>query len=209
MDLFNTPKLSFTTPKHLLIVGCGTVGAALVFKLCLHEIENPTLSKIFIIDFDYLEPKNFPYCGCFKKEDNVGKTKVSVCRHLTRTNENLYLVEASYGRYPNPAINNLIPKDTMIIDCRDEDDIFQNCSMKINIDGSYGRIRIFPEVSTSDQTRPVGQSKYQLGCDKYYADILTSIVVSLIFEPDAFSERIKSDNIINLKNGKVIENEHV
>jgi hypothetical protein len=156
-------------------VGCGTLGAAVAYKLCLLGLEKTfPLKSLHLIDNDYFEEKNFPYLTQNLDYELVGIKKSWILKNiLSQTNGSLK-INPHFLTFPN--ISDFL-KNTFIIDCRDTISSSKLSSVKLNFDGSYGMVEWLPfnKIGIED-------SKYRFGNSRFYADVFATIVCYDIYK---------------------------
>jgi hypothetical protein len=183
-------------PKWISIIGCGNLGSALAYMIMLRSLNKDTeVKQLCLVDNDILEPKNLPYLFNID-EDYLYKPKVNVLDNILSASK--IDIRAYNSTYPN--LDNLEEDDinevydTYMIDCRDTSSEVSACSMKLNIDGSYGVINLNPIDSKKTKT-----SRYTIENSKYYAMLFAGICCQIIFQ----DIKLKDDKtIIDLTKGE-------
>ena len=165
-----------STINKITLVGCGTIGSTLAYKLCLLSLETECfISEVQLVDHDVLDENNLPYLNLGKNTNLLGVSKVDVLKHsLSNINPHLNIVPIN-DKYEN------IPwkERTYMIDCRDSKNQNSIFNLKVNIDGHFGHINTNPQ--TNNET---GDSRYKFSNSRFCADVLTNIVCRYIFDSD-------------------------
>lgn len=180
---------------NITIVGCGTLGSSLAYALSLKSIEG-NVDSITLVDNDVIEEKNLPYLYVNNKVDYdkfIGSPKVICLQYIIKQITHIPIYRY-YDKYEDVKFNN----DQILIDSRDtgsQDSIFK---YKLNIDGSFGRIIVNPEYSSSI---PKKRNKYIIGDSRYYSHIFSFLVCEkVLFNYPNFDRK---EIIIDLRDGKL------
>jgi len=178
--------------RRITIIGCGTLGSSLAYKLGLLSLEdNSNLTSITLVDSDYLEEKNIPYLHLGKTSPLIDLPKSLALRNIIRDVNPYLKVDYVVDSYPIRSANGTLGGS--LIDCRDTTNEDPNCFMKVNIDGPFGKIILNPgEVKGKS-------SDYKIGNSRYYADLLSVTVCRLLFDEEFQQKYDKERYVINLK----------
>lgn len=162
----------------IAIVGCGTLGATMAYKLCLMSLEKESsIQKLTLIDNDYLEEKNFPYLTSFRTSELIGRKKAITLKNMIQNiNPELY-IGSLHLTFPDEVPHNNPIWESVIIDCRDT--IQSDCRtlLKMNFDGKFGIIETFPINKDGNS-----DSRYRFGNSRLYADKLSTIAVRILLK---------------------------
>lgn len=151
---------------NLCVVGCGSVGAALLHLVGMKSVEfDVPYKRIIFVDPDIITDYNenhYSYPKVFAIEDqllNIGCKLELIAINLTFDKYYLQLNETDIDR-------------TVFIDCRDSNEQSSRFYMKIYSDGPYGHIIKNPENSSHKK-----YSNYSIKNSKYYALLTVSHIV--------------------------------
>lgn len=163
--------------NKITLVGCGTIGSALAYNLCLLSLDaGCCVSKIYLIDHDTLDEKNLPYLDLGENTNLLGVNKTDVLKHLlSKINPHIELISIP-KRFEDMSY---YKEKTFMVDCRDsinQDSIFD---LKLNIDGHFGNINTNPQTNEEE-----GDSRYRFSNSKFCANVLATIVCRYIFDVD-------------------------
>lgn len=167
---------------QIAIIGCGSLGSILAQKIMLYsscrkvnlnlDLENNNennsesegLKKLLLIDHDIIESKNLPYLSIYPGENKyLFLDKVYVLSDLLRPIDPSVQIVTSIEKFPVP--DSRIPDTYLRIDCRDTHLVdSEDIDIKINYDGLWGRIRLFPEVYKEQKNK---FSRYHYGINRY------------------------------------------
>lgn len=157
------------------IIGCGNVGSYLAHNIVLCSLEEKLkVDKLQLIDPDLLQEHNFPYgidSSMEKFKKYIGYPKVLLLHdQLYDFNKNI-VIEIINKKYPEEI---KIEKNDFVIDCRDNNAQCSSSNLKINCDGEYGKIIIFPKDKTGEN------KNYLLFRSRFSANFLSCFSIEII-----------------------------
>lgn len=159
--------------KKLSVIGCGSVGDALLEAIALKHLEYKLKYEIIeFIDPDIVSKdssKYFQYPKVFEIEDKLN-------------NINPFMkLRPIQNTFPEclQDLNKHVINNTLYIDCRD--DLIQSsiCYMKIYSDGPYGHIIKYPDDKIDSKP-----TNYQIKRSNYYAKLTVYRVVEDILRSE-------------------------
>lgn len=168
----------------LVITGCGSLGSWVAFSSVLRNHKEKGFDELILIDKDILELKNSPYLfsnleSKYYNSPYLGRPKVEVLKFIIENHLNPKITITSIDSiYQNsgdhPALNNT--EDDVIyyyVDCRDTPDEDEWFDIKCNVDASYGKIILSPEMHQDSR-----RVDYLFENNPYYAMVFSTIICS-------------------------------
>ncbi len=176
--------------SEITLVGCGTLGASLAYKLCLMSLDSACpLGTLNLIDNDYLEEKNFPYLSQGYDSELLGTRKAFALKDILRQINRGLEINPHYLTYPSIPVG---MTSAFIIDCRDTRESVDLTNLKLNFDGNYGSMSFYPGVQAGAQ-----DARYRFGNSRFYADIFASLVARQLLKTEYKYK--KGQYVIDLK----------
>lgn len=152
--------------KKLSVVGCGTVGSALLRLFASRSLETKCKFEILeFIDPDVITEdghNKIGYPKSYHLEDEL--YQINPMLRLRPVNDKF---PDFLNNYSNTEINN-----TAYIDCRDNKNQSEVFYMKISSDGPYGHIIKFPKNNNLDEPH-----NYSIKNSEYYSLLTVSHVI--------------------------------
>lgn len=174
---------------NLCVVGCGSVGSALLHLVGIKSVEyDIPYKKIIFVDPDIITDStqnHYSYPKVFEIEDlliEIGCPISLVAVNLT--------FESYYSSLSESDINN-----TIFIDCRDSNEQSSIFYIKIYSDGPYGHIIKNPENNDINKF----YTNYKIKNSKYYSLLTVSHIVDdiLNLKEKKFSSSKQTEFVIN------------
>lgn len=165
------------TIDSISIIGCGTLGSILAYKIVLMSLEkNISINNLYLVDNDSLDIKNLPYLFISETRNNAifGKPKPEVLKSLlSPINKKLNIISI-HDSFPLNDDHNIYR--TFMIDCKDDLHCDSRFNIKLNFDGAYASLRTKIDDIELVQTK----NKYSFGNSRLHADYLSSICCHMI-----------------------------
>lgn len=171
---------------HVLsIVGCGSVGEALLqlFSLKMLEDTNSKFESVELIDPDLVSTsdKYLMYPKVFEVEDKIKKI-----------NPDLKIKSIHSKAIFPECVSHRDNYNNLFVDCRDTSEQSDLCCMKICSDGPYGKIILYPDTITGLPTN------YRIKKSNYYALLTASTVIEKIFKFDVPYKKENTEKVISI-----------